>query len=431
MSSVLNVTRMTLRGEGRRAAATYALPVTAFAAASALLLVTLGGYLAFSGRGDHPDAAFYQTLAAVASILIIVPCFTLGLAAARLGARRRDERLAALRLAGATPRQVVALSAVEAGVHGLLGAITGAALYTVVLPLVALLPFQGRPFTVSELWVGPLILLGVVLGTVTIAVVTALIGLRAVTISPLGVAAGHTRPAPRWIVVAVVGAALVVWSSINPAALGITSLLVALAVCFAVINLIGPFIVSLVGRVMLRRAADASALIAARRILDDPKGVWRSVGGVAVASFVAAGTSVLTALSAGQDDPSQAQMMSDLRLGAAFTLAVTFALAAISSVLTQVAAILENRRLYTNLALAGTPFVVMESARSQQVRTPVTVMSLVGAGMLLAFVFPLTGMVLLQAPQALVQLAVLLAAGICLVLVSVRASRPVLRAAMR
>ena len=153
-------------------------------------------------------------------------------------------------------------------------------------------------------------------------------------------------------------------------------------------------------------------------------------GGVAVASFVAAGASVLTALTAtaGDTDP---QLMADLRLGMAFTLAVVFGLAAVSSLLTQTAAILENRGLYRNLALAGTPVAVMDKARSRQVRVPVLVMSLVGAGLLLGFLFPLTGLVLLTSPMALVQLALLLAAGTALVTLSVRASRPVLAAAMR
>lgn len=96
---------------------TFALPVSAFAASTTLLLTVLGGYGAFAGRSSEPEAEAYLALAGVASVLMIVPAVTLGLAAARLGARRRDERLASLRLIGSTPRQIVALCAAESGIQ--------------------------------------------------------------------------------------------------------------------------------------------------------------------------------------------------------------------------------------------------------------------------------------------------------------------------
>lgn len=421
---------LTVRAEGTRTLSTWALPLTAFACSTALALTVFGGYSAFSARDTHPDAVMYQVLAAIASILIIVPCFTLGLAAARLGARRRDARLAALRLAGATPRQVVALSAVEAAAQGCLGAVVGSLLYAASLPLVAQLPFQGDPFAVRELWVGPGALAGVIAGVTVLAAVSALVGLRSVAISPLGVAQRHAPPPPKWLLAAGAVLVVVLWGQLNPAAFGIGGLLAGLAVVFLLINVVGPFVVSIVGRILVARARDAAALIAARRILDDPKQVWRSVGGVTVASFVAAGTSLLTAIGT-VDDPAQAQLMADMRLGVAFTLAVTFALAAISAVLTQIASILENRDLYRNLALAGTPFETMDAARMRQVRSPVIVMSLIGAGFALAFLFPITGLVVLTSPLALFQLAALLIAGCGLVIAAVYGSRPVLRTVMR
>ncbi|GGC71645.1 hypothetical protein IEU95_14265 [Hoyosella rhizosphaerae] len=428
--TVMRVTALTSRAEGPRIFATFALPLVAFMSSTALALTVFGGYGAFANRTDHPDAEFYTVLAAIAAILIVIPCFTLGLAAARLGARRRDERLAALRLAGATPRQVVALSAIEAGFQGLLGGVLGAATYGACLPLVAQLPFQGHPFTTAELWVGMPVLAGTLLGVTVIAVISALVGLRAVVISPLGVAQRHAPPAPKWIIAATVVAVLIVWTQINPAALGIAGMLVALAVVFGAINFVGPFVVTLVGKVLIRRASSAGALVAARRILDDPKQVWRSVGGVTVASFVAAGTSLLTAIGGAAGSPEDAQLLADMRLGVAFTVTVTFGLAAISAVLTQVATILDNRDLYRNLNYAGTPFTVMNEARTRQVRTPVVVMSLIGAGFALGFLFPITGLMIFINPLALVQLIGLIAFGCGLVIAAVYATTPILRSVM-
>ena len=92
-----------------------------------------------------------------------------------------------------------------------------------------------------------------------------------------------------------------------------------------------------------------------------------------MASFVAAGTSLLAAIGNGEGQdlqPGQEFLFADMRTGVLFTLGATFTLAAISSALTQVSGILDNRELYRSLTLAGTPVEVMDSARMRHVRTP-------------------------------------------------------------
>ena len=196
------------------------------------------------------------------------------------------------------------------------------------------------------------------------------------------------------------------------------------------LRLVGPFVISLLGRIMLKCAKDGASLIAARRVLDNPKAVWRTVSGVTMASFVAAGTSLLAAIGNGEGQdlqPGQEFLFADMRTGVLFTLGATFTLAAISSALTQVSGILDNRELYRSLTLAGTPVEVMDSARMRHVRTPVVVMALAGAGAALLFLFPLAGAAVLTTPMALVQLGVTLAVGIALVLASAFAAKPVMR----
>jgi hypothetical protein len=205
---------------------------------------------------------------------------------------------------------------------------------------------------------------------------------------------------------------------------------VGLGLCFGVVALVGPFVISLLGRIMLKCAKDGASLIAARRVLDNPKAVWRTVSGVTMASFVAAGTSLLAAIGNGEGQdlqPGQEFLFADMRTGVLFTLGATFTLAAISSALTQVSGILDNRELYRSLTLAGTPVEVMDSARMRHVRTPVVVMALAGAGAALLFLFPLAGAAVLTTPMALVQLGVTLAVGIALVLASAFAAKPVMR----
>ena len=71
----------------------------------------------------------YVALAVFACMLLVVPFVALAGSAARLAASRRDARLAALRLAGATTGQVVRLTALDAAGQALIGALIGIAGY--------------------------------------------------------------------------------------------------------------------------------------------------------------------------------------------------------------------------------------------------------------------------------------------------------------
>ena len=129
--------------------AIVALPATSFALVSALLVIVLAGALSFYTHPvpDHGEgtSAIYQILSLFALGLLIMPLFTLGGSAARLSARRRDERLSTLRLLGATPRLVGTMTVIESTVVAAVGVVAGVVLYLVLLPLIALIPFQGEP----------------------------------------------------------------------------------------------------------------------------------------------------------------------------------------------------------------------------------------------------------------------------------------------
>ncbi|WP_410959848.1 hypothetical protein, partial [Salmonella sp. SAL4356] len=63
----------------------------------------------FAGAHDG-ESDIYLLLTRFATALLVVPLVILGAAAARLGVSRRLARLAAMRLVGATPGQVVTLT---------------------------------------------------------------------------------------------------------------------------------------------------------------------------------------------------------------------------------------------------------------------------------------------------------------------------------
>ncbi|MGG7465377.1 FtsX-like permease family protein [Plantibacter sp. YIM 135347] len=421
--------------------ATILLPAVAFAVTSALVLIVLGGALMF-WRWDTDIAPAYQFLSVLALALLLVPLGALGGAAARLSARRRDDRLSTLRLLGATPSAVTRMTILESSAIALMGAVVGAVLYAVTMPLVGLLPFGGALIGPVAVWVGFPILAAVVLGIAVLAAVSAAIGLRAVNLTPLGVRTRQQAPKVHWLRI-VLGAAVVVIGYAALSAIGglgsivaiITVIGLAFAAGVAVLNLIGPFAIRIVGRVALSRAKTAERLIAARGILESPKAAWRQVSGVAMTSFVAvvAGTGIALADMAGGSgmDRDSVVLIADIRTGILITLAASFVMVACSVGVNQASAILDRRELYVSLDRLGVPREAMERARSRSILLPLRTVS-IGSALIGAFlVLPLAGMTLIVAPLSLLVIAGCLAAGIGLVWLALRATRPVLTAVLR
>jgi hypothetical protein len=238
----------------------------------------------FAGRTSD-QAVSYQLLTALATVLLVVPLLVFGGAAARLTVARRDQRLAALRLVGATPRQVVAMTTAEAVLTGVLGAVVGAAAYAASLPLISRISLGGGTWFVSDLWVGVLPLLGVLAGVPLLVGVSALAGLRRVVVSPLGVARRQTPKAMTVLRLAGFVAVLVGFAVAGRG--GIAIALFFLGASFLALTLIGPWVVGVLGRITAATARSPQRLLAGRRLVDDPKSAWRTVSGVALTGFIA------------------------------------------------------------------------------------------------------------------------------------------------
>jgi len=444
MNAVVALAPRFQRAGGRDSRVTTALAITAFTVTTGLTLSVVGGLLGFAGRStlpvgdDRTDVrGLYLTLAWFAVVLLVVPLVSLGGAAARLGVARRDARLATLRLLGATPREVVALTVAETAWQGFVGAVLGIGLYGLLLPVVSLLPFQGTTFSLVELWVG---WQGLAIALVAVPLLAALSGavsLRRVTVSPLGVARRETPKKMTWlrVVVAVVGIGLFMVLSAAAGALGaaaVGALVGALALGFATLNAIGPWVLGLVGKVQLRRATTPARLLAARRLLDDPKAAWRVVGGLGLAGFVAGVLAVLPAITAvdTSQDPQGAMLMDDLVTGAMVTLVVAFLLAAVSAGIAQAASVLDRRREIALQNLAGTPVELLDSVRRRSVLVPLLFVAVGSAATALVMFFPLFGTAAVTSPQGLLLLAAFLAGGCALVYGATETSRPLLRSVL-
>lgn len=420
---------------GAASPATVALPIVAFAVTTALLLIVTGGALMF-WRWTTPDADLFQMFSLLALALLVVPLATLGGAAARLSARRRDDRLATLRLLGATSATVTLVTVIESTALAVIGAIGGVVLYVLSMPLVGLIPFGGGPIGPTAIWSGPLVVLGVVVAIALLAAVSSVVGLRAVVVSPLGVRMKQRAPHTSWVRL-VVGVAVVIAAFIAVSSLGympdytviVGALVFAFASVVAVLGLVGPFAMSVFGKVRLRRARTAAQLISARGILESPKAAWRLVGGVAMTSFIAVVAGSGTALLA-TGGGSEEELFTDVRTGILITLVASFLMVACSVGVGQAAAVLDRRDLYVSLDRVGMPLETMDTARVRSVMIPLAFVALTSAGLGALLVFPLLGWTVIVAPDSLLVIGVCFVAGFALVRLSLLATRPILTAVL-
>src|SRR5260370_32853065 len=116
--------------------------------------------------------------------------------APRLPAARREQRFAAMRLAGATRKQVSLLAAVESTAAAVLGMAVGFGIFFLLRTPVAGIPFFGEPFFPGQLSLSPTDILAVAIGVPVAAAVAARLALRRGHISPLGLARRVTPDPP-------------------------------------------------------------------------------------------------------------------------------------------------------------------------------------------------------------------------------------------
>lgn len=386
------------------------------------------------------DFGEYRILAVTLLAVLLVPVATLGSVAARLSARRRDERLSTLRLLGASAGWVRAIVVVETsllGAMGLLGSVIG---YLLLTPLLSFVPVAGIQTPLGAIWLPAWLLVGIGLSLVLAAVISVASGLRNVVISPLGVRARTNAPKLHWLRLAisaiVVGGCIVIlqFTSVSWGAIGITAALLGVLVAImAVQNVAGPFVIGLFARRQAASAQNAAKLIAARGLLESPKAAWRQVSGVALASFVVVPAgSILGFLNTVQNGPTaissqQLLFFADIRTVVLTAVAVSSLLVACSVGITQSSAILERRDLYVGLDRLGMPVDVMEASRRKAVMTPLKIAAIGSSVLASTLVIPVVAISLFTAPLFIVSVALCVVGGVWIVRLGVAATHPVLR----
>ena len=142
-------------------------------------------------------ASGIDLILSVVALAMLAPVLIFIATATRLSAARREQRFAAMRLVGATRKQVSLLAAVESTVAAVLGVAAGFGIFFLLRIPVAGIPFIGQPFFPAELSLSLPDILAVAIGVPVAAAVAARLALRRVNISPLGVARRVTPKPPR------------------------------------------------------------------------------------------------------------------------------------------------------------------------------------------------------------------------------------------
>jgi hypothetical protein len=256
--------------------------------------------------------SFFRYAFLVGVLAVLFPMLVLISTATRLAADRREERFAALRLVGGTPADIRVIASVEAMVSAFLGAVLGTVIFLLMRPTLAGAALIGTPYFESDLTPTIWGYLAMLVGVPVAAAVAALISLRRVQVSPLGVSRRATpKPPTFWrLAPLVLGVALFVFGlsatsrdSIGaPAYPGLLITMVGLVIA-------GPWLTAQAARLFGRVARGSSALLASRRLADNPRAAFRSVTGLVLAVFL--GTMVGTlipAVNATEASPSAAAL---------------------------------------------------------------------------------------------------------------------------
>lgn len=230
----------------------------------------------------------------VGGLGLLIPVVVFVATATRLAAARREQRLAALRLAGATNGQVGVVSAVEAAIAAGAGTAVGLLGFLALRPSLARIPFDGATFYPADLHLSVAWAALIAVGVPALAIGAAVVSLRRLRTSPLGIArrSSPTRPTPRPLLLVGAGLALllfdIVW--LNRSRPEDTVIAIAIGAAFAImivgIVLSGPWFTAVVAQGVARFGRRTPSLLAARRLQDNPAAGFRAISGVTLAVFV-------------------------------------------------------------------------------------------------------------------------------------------------
>jgi hypothetical protein len=352
---------------------------------------------------------------AFALVLLTIPVLALAGQSARLGAPSRDRRLAALRLAGATPGQVTRVAMLETGLAGLVGTVVGLACYLGGREVLHRPDANGQLALPTDVLPPVPAMAIMVLGLPVLAAAATAVLLRRVATTPLGVVrrTGRTRSPRPWpallIGLGVLAAAMVepIQWALQGAALEWLALVVMLGIFGAVMGVIfgAGWISHLAGRLLHRLARRPAALLAARRLTEDPWASSRTFAALLAALIIAGGAAAFRAsfhlraeleqeqnrlAGYGGDSLRDSFYLNTMNL-VDLAVAVAVTIAATGLLVTLVEGIVSRRRTYAALVATGVPRATIGTSIAWQILAPVVPAVLVALGVGYAIGRLLTG----------------------------------------
>jgi predicted lysophospholipase L1 biosynthesis ABC-type transport system permease subunit len=365
-----------------------------------LLLPRYASEVLFSLVAD--EGTRYGT--AFGTALLTVPPLALLHQAVRVGTAARERRLAAFRLAGATPRQVRSLGALEVAVPAALGAVLGWPLFLLLRALLGGVPHEAVdnvvvssdelrlvPTSVTPTWWQ---VLAVVLVVTVAAAAAGSLALRRVVVTPLGIArrGNSRRPRPWGALLLAAALAIALWLAL--AQPDDDDLVASAVVALAVGGMLGlaSWSTWLAGRVVEQRAQSAPALLAARRLVVDPRPAGRASAAVGAIALVSGGAAGIAADIVSDPHVDRFYVVSLLLVAAGLLAALAAVTGSLAVHATE--SLLDHRRSTASLAALGTPSaVVVQSQRWEAMvaAVPVAIIGVVlGAASTTALVLPTT-----------------------------------------
>lgn len=237
-----------------------------------------------------PDRTVVRRLAALAAVFVVVPTLLLVATSARLSARTRQRRLAALRLIGLSESRTSLVNGLETVVITAIGSVAGVGIWRLLTPLSQDIGLGPLRWFAADVEVAPATLVVVVMSLVAVSLIIVIAGTARSIAEPLRERRSAPSQAPRGFrlpVLAVGISALAVtasWSSQSDTWLALFALgniLTIIGLCLAL-----PTLSRLAGTLLIG-SPRASFMIAGRRLIHQPSALARVASGLLVVVFVA------------------------------------------------------------------------------------------------------------------------------------------------
>lgn len=245
---------------------------------------------------------------AFGATILLAPIVLFVAVATQLGSAQREQRYAALRLIGATRNQVNRVILFESFVATVAGIVLGSIIFFATRGWLQAFQFGGEHFWLEDLTVSWWQYGAFSLITIALSLFASWRAMRKVQTSPLGVARReklNKRPRAWRVIPLAVGVSIFVWLSTeagvswvrnNPQSVApFAAIMGGILLVTMGLMLAGSWLTSVLSRVAARFTARPTTLIAAKRIKEHSRHVFRSVGGVVLALF--AGSFYLAAVS--------------------------------------------------------------------------------------------------------------------------------------